>query len=530
MNYQSIQAPTFSSAGEPLEVSIEAAIRTGIPDFRISGLPPWAAREMNDRILCALQMSGFRVGHKTITVHLGGNPDPAILEELDLPVAGCILKALGHSTIVDGDERASLLGKLSLSGEVRPLLFPGRSLVAAGTLGFAQLYCNISWKIPQELPIPGSAIHGPLGRLKDVVSSATAGPPSIFRMGATAPSVGLIGGEQENHRLLDPNSYCLEQWHAPASETKTPPALPYSRFVLRAAVACAEGGHSLLCIGPPGSGKTTLAHLIYDMLPPARDDELRSIYLRTNALSEQESIMRPFRRPHHSATRVALVGGGKPIRAGEVTLACHGLLLLDELAEFKREVLQALREPLDCGKVHLSRGAVQEVLPARFWTVATSNPCPCGLFGSGMQCQCGAEARHRYQLRLLGPLQDRMNMELFLASEKTEFPVEEVNEWRKRLRTRQVERARKHGCRYNSALPEELLPFSPDAEHRFRQESGPWSNRKRIGIRRLCRSIADMSGAAWIQMEHLLEGLRYADLPGNVAISQGNATTPWQSD
>ncbi|MCB1140386.1 MAG: ATP-binding protein, partial [Leptospiraceae bacterium] len=378
MKYASLLVPGFSSAGQPVRARIESATRTGIPEFRISGIPPARARDMAERIQCAFQMSGLRPGHKNIVVHIEGNLDAYFLEELDLPVAACVLGALGYE-LHGTEEGSSYLGKLLLSGHIRPLPDLIRYLVAARMLGIESLLANGSEMDTRSLSAyyrlasPGKNGHGEnsadpgrsmaRGRivlcLRDLLRFSTAPPPiqPEYSDFLKAKSHGRTDGEKAPDLVVDAvperdahsHGQILHSFLSLNSDGDSA-SLPYSRFVLRAAVAAAGARHSLLCLGPPGCGKTTLAGLIYALLPPMDESELKRIFLSSfYEIEGPGRIARPFRRPHHSATRVALVGGGTPVRAGEVTLANDGLLLLDELGEFRRDVLQALREPMDSG-------------------------------------------------------------------------------------------------------------------------------------------------------------------------------------
>ena len=500
MEYASLQTPLLNSAGNPVVLTLEVVVRTGIPEFSFSGIAPSRARDITERVVCALQMNGIRLKHRNVTLHAEGQVDRHLEELLDLPVAVVLLKALGYSLPGLSGAGQACLGKLSLDGSVRRLLQPGRMLSVAGTLEFHTLTANYPDQIVTSF---GSA--APVN-LTDVASMLES------QKSRDNPSVICIG-EGQDQKQVPP--FSLKNRN-------------YNWVAMRAAVASAGARHSMLCMGPPGSGKTTLAHLIYEMLPLPDSTECREIFLRMNGSEKTSEVHRPFRRPHHSITRVAMIGGGSPVKVGETTEANHGMLLLDELGEFRREVLQSLREPLDSQKVHIARGAQKEQLPCIFWFMATANACPCGMAGSSEGiCQCNAGAIRQYQARMLGALQDRMDIELFLESDSDSVSRELVLEWYQNLLNAQEQRYRQSGVRYNSEIEDwNFCAFNDQqTEDLFCAETSNMSNRKSHRIRRLARSIADMSGAAWIQMAHILEALRYTYSDWN-SISQENAKAP----
>ncbi len=500
MDYAAVQTVLPDGAGVPTELKLEVAIKTGIPDFHVTGIPPSRARSLSDRVLCALQMHGIRLNHRTLTLNVEGDPDPRLLELLDLPVAVVLLQSMGYFMPALPRDRHVCLGKLSLDGQIRILEAPGRILAAA-----------------DYLEVPYLVSHFP-----ETIFGIPTGTQPI-QLG----SLNALFAKHESEYRRTP-LFRNRQWE-PRRLNFDQVFRPYSWKAMRAAVAAAGARHSLLCLGPPGSGKTVLAHFIYEVLPAPDIWEAKEIYLRSSE-SDGEILRRPFRRPHHSLTRVAMIGGGTPIRSGEVSEANHGMLLLDELGEFRRDVLQSLREPLDSQQVHIARGIHRRILPCAFWFIATANACPCGMAGSrDFVCRCSPSSVRQYQARMLGALQDRMDMELFLESDSEAVSLDLAEEWYFNLI--EAQRDRSGGkLLFNSEIQDldSFCVFEGGVQSRFEKDTEGLSHRKKHRIRRLARSIADMSGAAWIQMEHLLEALRYTSAWN--FISQENAKAPSRSD
>ncbi len=366
------------------EVAVEVHLANGLPAFNLVGLPDTEVREARDRVRAAILTSQFEFPQRRITVNLAPADLPKEGGRFDLAIAVGILVASGQ---VDGRalDGLELCGELSLSGELRAVRGVLAVALAAKSAGRAL-----------------------------VLAAENADEAALARGATVLPAAGLLAvcAHLNGHDALLPHP-------APAP---SPDAAPIADLAdvrgqlqaRRALEVAAAGGHSLLMFGPPGTGKSMLAQRLPGLLPAMSESEaLESAALLSadGTLDPARWGQRPFRAPHHSASAAALVGGGAVPRPGEISLANHGVLFLDELPEFERRVLEALREPLETGSVTVSRARRRAEFPARFQLVAAMNPCPCGYFGDPQRsCRCSPEQVARYRARLSGPLLDRIDL------------------------------------------------------------------------------------------------------------------------
>jgi magnesium chelatase family protein len=489
------------SGSESIAIEAECQLSNGLPSIIIVGLANKAIDEAKERIRSAFASTKIELPRKRITINLAPADIPKESTSLDLAIAGAIISAkkkAGHPI----QNNMALIGEVGLNGSVRPVRGIIGKIVAGRRLGITTFIIPAG-NIHQAALVPGVELL-PISSIQELYAYLVDGkdltphkPPSATEShdNQFEPSLSSVAGQEQAKRVLE---------------------------------IAAAGGHNILLYGPPGTGKSLLAKCLPSLLPPLTQQEMLEVtHLHSLASFKYDQLVtqRPFRSPHHSASSIAILGGGNSVLPGEITLGHRGVLLLDEFPEFDRQTIEALRQPLEDKVITISRAKRTIDYPADFILVATANPCPCGFYGSAKECQCSSAAVQRYQRKFSGPILDRIDMfvqvntvahELLLHTKQDKS--KDAAAYERVMSARKLQENRYHSQEIlNSHMSSKAVissGLSKDAALLLNKAAASLniSARGYLRIIKVARTIADLNQSPTIRPEDVSEALQYREL------------------
>lgn len=479
-------------------VEIECQLSNGLPSIIIVGLGNRAVDEAKERIRSAFTSTGLLLPRKRITINLAPADIPKDSTSLDLAITAAILQASDHTTMFSDSH--AVIGEIGLDGSVRPVRGIIGKLLAGQKAGIRRFFIPKANEA-QALLVPGVEIVS-LGSITDLTKPAH---EHAVQKGDPSNSISTVS--------------------QPARQTVSLSAIAGQLQAKRALTIAAAGGHNIFLYGPPGTGKSMLAKCLPGILPPLTHTELLEItHIHSLASHKYDELIttRPFRSPHNSSSYIAVLGGGTSAQPGEITLAHHGVLFLDELPEFSRQILESLRQPLEDKYVTISRARHTMHYPARFILITTANPCPCGYYGSDTPCRCTPYQIERYQQKISGPILDRIDLHVSMHAvdhSKMLLPVSgqaDIIARRKVMAARSLQQQRYNvDDKLNSGMSNEDIQKIAQLEAQAATLLSTAAKRLRISARSfmkiisVARTIADLAASPSIKAEHISEALQY---------------------